>query len=220
MSKNSPQQPLLVDLYEQYLVDQNSAAFIKKVAEQYSVATLERLAGWGRRLSRRAAVLALGYLGDYESNAVLGMALTDRDRGVRTLAEQGIRNVWCRVGGQAQRQCLRAVVRLNNAKQYPDAIDRATALLHQSPWLAEAWYQRGLAHFHLANCEAALKDCHQALEINPYQFLAAARLGQCHLKLGHHQAALDSFRRALRLNPSMEDVRAQIVQLKRLLKDE
>ncbi len=220
MSNHSPQRPLLVELYEQYLLDKNSASLIKKVTEQYAVATLERLAELGRRTTRRAAIYALGLVGDYESNPVMGRALTDRDRGVRTLAEQGIQSVWRRIGGQTHRQRLRAIIRFNNTKQYHEAVDRATALIHTSPWMAETWNQRGLSHYQLGRYETALRDFHQALEINPYHFLAASRMGYCHLQLGARQAAMDAFRRALRLNPGMEDVRAQIAQLKRLLKEE
>ena len=50
--------------------------------------------------------------------AVLDRALTDRDRGVRTLAENGIRALWCRAGNDAQRQQLAIVIRTNAAGQY------------------------------------------------------------------------------------------------------
>lgn len=220
MSNTSRQGPLLVDFYERYLVDQDSAAFIKSTSGRYTVATLERLAIWGRRMSRRAAVLGLGFLADYESNSVLGRALCDRDRGVRTLAETAIRNVWRRVGAQSQRQLLGAIQRLNNTKRYDEAIAQATSLIHESPWLAEAWNQRGFASFHNGDFEAAIRDCHQALEINPYHFAAASGMGHSYLRQNNLIAALEAYRRALRLNPNLEDVRAQVVKLQRTIRED
>jgi tetratricopeptide (TPR) repeat protein len=190
------------------------------VARRYANATLERLAVNGDRTTRRAAVLALGYMGDYSSNTTVGRALVDRDRGVRTIAENSIRDLWCRIGSRAQRQALRNVIRMNHSKKYHEAVELATELIHESPWIAEAWCQRGTAHYHLQNYDQAIRDCHQALEINPYHFAAAAGMGQCYLLLEDRVAALEAFRRALRLNPGMEEVRAQVVQLQRSLKDE
>ncbi len=220
MNHDSSQNPLIVELYEAYLVDQVSADFVKGVSQRYTIATLERLARQGRRTARRGAVLGLSFLGDYESNATLGHALIDRDRSVRTLAENGIQSVWFRVGSENQRQVLRTISRLNRSKQYDEAMQEATDLIHQSPWLAEAWNQRGLAYSHKGDFASSIRDRHQALEINPYHFVAAAGMGSCYLRQENRIAALESFRRALRLNPSMEDVRVHVVRLQRSLKEE
>jgi tetratricopeptide (TPR) repeat protein len=77
-----------------------------------------------------------------------------------------------------------------------------------------------MAHYHLGQYDAAIRDCHQALEINPYHFTAAAGMGQCHLLQDNPVAALEAFRRALRLNPGLEQVRAQVVRLQRSLKQD
>ncbi|MEN1681075.1 MAG: tetratricopeptide repeat protein [Planctomycetota bacterium] len=212
--------PAIVGFYSRYLDDQDSAQFIKNVARRYTCATLERLARFGGRNARRASVLALGYMGDYTSNAVLGKALVDRDRGVRTIAENGIRDLWCRAGSREQRLTLRNIVRLNQAKQSEEATRLATELIHESPWIAEAWCQRGTGYYQLGEYDAAIRDCHQALEINPYHFIASAGMGQCYLLIENPVAALESFRRALRLNPSMEEVRAHVIRLQRTIRGE
>ncbi|WP_197529765.1 tetratricopeptide repeat protein [Botrimarina mediterranea] len=220
MEDRSLQPPLIVAAYARYLSDQDSATFIRDVARHYTCPTLERLAQMSDRSGRRAAVLALGFMGDYNSNAVVGRALTDRDRGVRTIAENAIQDLWVRVGSREQRLTLRCVIRLNQTKRYDDAIQMATELIHESPWIAEAWRQRGAAHYNLAQYEAAIRNCHQALEINPYHFAAATGIGQSYLFQDNPVAALDSFRRALRLNPGLEDVRAQVIKLQRSIRDE
>ncbi|WP_146570605.1 tetratricopeptide repeat protein [Botrimarina hoheduenensis] len=220
MEDHSLRSPLIVAAYEGYLTNQDSAAFVQIVAKRYTCATLERLALMGDRAARRGAVLAIGFMGDYAANSTLGRALTDRDRAVRTLAENGIRELWTRVGSREQRLTLRNVVRLNQARRYEDAISLSTELIHDSPWIAEAWCQRGTAHYHLSQYEAAVRNCHQALEINPYHFTAAVGMGQCYLMQDNPMAALESFRRALRLNPGLEEVRAHVIQLQRTIRDE
>lgn len=219
MSTDAFRTPILVEYYRQFLADQDSAAFVKSVAQLYMPATLERVSTCGERMARRAAVLSLGYLGEYDSNSTLGRALVDCDRGVRALAESAIRNLWMRVGTQKQRKQLRAIARHNQAKQYEQALELATRLIHESPWVAEAWCQRGTSYFHLGMYDAAIRDCHQALEINPYHFTAAAGMGQCYMLQNNPVASLESFRRALRLNPSMEEVRAQVIRLQRAFKN-
>ncbi len=218
MSQQQPTVPLLRKSFEDFLDHQNEEWFVHSIGDRYLPGTLERLVVAGDRVTRRAAVLSLGYLAEYDSNRALGCALVDRDRGVRTLAETAIRNVWRRAGTQEQRALLSDVVQSNEAGDYEQAVAKATRLIHESPWIAEAWCQRGTASYHLGKFEAAIGDCRQTLEINPYQFLAAAGIGQCYLRQNNAPAALEAFRRALRLNPNMEEVRARVIQLQKSLK--
>jgi tetratricopeptide (TPR) repeat protein len=211
---------LINEMYEQYLRGQDQSAFAKAVIEKYEVPTLERLASSGERLTRRAAVFALGLLGDYESNGVVGRALNDSDRGVRTLADHAIRVLWVRCGGPTERKKLNHVVRLNAAQRYEEAIAAANGLVERAPWMSEAWNQRAVAYYSTARYHEAINDCVQALELNPYHFGAAAGMGQCYLQMGDRPAALETFRRALRLNPGLEGVRAQVVYLQRTLKEQ
>jgi len=213
----SRRDPLLLTLYEEFLESEDTAEFVRRASQSYDSGSLERLVGHAYRKVRRAAVFALGFLADYSANHVLGRALHDEDRTVRLLAEDAIRNVWNRVGNNEQRRALEAIYRLNSAKQYREARRRATQLTKETPWLAEAWNQRARAWFALSRYAEAIRDCHQALELNPYHFVAAARMGQAYLRLGNQVSALESFRRALRLNPNLEDVRAQVERLARLI---
>ena len=48
----------------------------------------------------------------------------------------------------------------------------------------------------------------------------AAGMGKSYMRLGNRVAALESYRRALRLNPGMDDVRAQVIHLQRILQEE
>jgi len=219
MSQDFPQRPLLAYHYERYLVDQNVNAYIRSVTSSYAVGSLERVVLAGDRTARRGAVLALSRLADYRSNAVLGRVLNDSDRGVRTLAENGIRRLWMRVGTPAQQRHLVAIREHLEEREHERATQLATAVVEDAPWIAQGWYFRGKAFFQMEQYEAAIQDCHQALEVNAYHFLAASVMGQAYQLLDNPVAALESFRRALRLNPSMEEVRSQVIHLQRTLKE-
>jgi tetratricopeptide (TPR) repeat protein len=217
--KTNRHHPLLDRFYLHYLDNEDSAAFITATSRHYTLATLERLALQGQRLTRRGAVLAVGFLGDYASNGVLGRALHDSDRVVRVLAENGIFELWCRDGSEAQRREVRIILRLNNAYQFEEARDRADRLLEQAPAFAEIWNQRAISYFRQGHYEEAASDCRQAMELNPYHFGAAVGIAHCYLETGEGFAALKWFRRALDLNPNLDAVRGQIEFLQRALEE-
>jgi len=210
--------PALHGYYHNYLESQDAVRFSRQVAHHYSVGTLERLAVQGDRMARRAAVLAIGLLGDFNANATLGRALHDDDRGVRMLAESGIRQLWCRIGTTELRTELEAVIELTTTGRFDEAIEQASRLIEQAPWISEGWNQRALALFGMGRFSESIHDCTQALETNPYHFGAATGMGQCHMKLRNRPQALECFRRALRLNPNLEGVRAHVLYLQRTLK--
>ncbi len=219
MSTNHVRKPLIAQLYEAFLENADAVGFVDRVRRHYGAGTLERLASHAQREVRRAAVFALGHVAEYAANHTLGRAMLDEDRTVRTLAEAAIRKVWLRVGTDQQRRALALIVRLNAARQYREAARHATALLDEAPHLAEAWNQRATALFHQEKCAKAIRDCHEALEINPYHFVAATTMGQAYMDLDSYVSALESFRRALRLNPGLEGVRVQVVRLARLVEE-
>ncbi|MCA9119029.1 MAG: tetratricopeptide repeat protein [Planctomycetaceae bacterium] len=217
MGAPTPRQPSLDSLYQRYLNHEDSATFISAVASTYTIGTIERLAEFGQFTSRRAATMALGFLGDYRSNDVMGRRLSDKDRGVRMLAENSIRELWYRDGNETQRKTLQVIIRLNNAEQAGTATRLASELIDEAPFFAEAWSQRAIAHFQRGRFDDSANDCFQTLELNPYHFASAVGMGHCYLELNEPQPALDCFRRALKLNPGLEDVRAQVTYLERAL---
>jgi Flp pilus assembly protein TadD len=217
--KTKSRHPLIDRLYLRYLDDEDSAGFITAVSRSYAVETLERLAASGQRLTRRGAVLALGFLGEYPSSQVLARRLHDSDRVVRVLAEHGIVDLWCRDGTESQRQVLDMIIRLNNVHQFNDALSLATNLTQQMPTFAEAWNQRAIASFRLGRFEEAAEDCRQTLQLNPYHFAAAVGLAHCHLELGEGFAALDGFRHSFDLNPNLDGIKGQIEFLEQALEE-
>jgi tetratricopeptide (TPR) repeat protein len=209
--------PALERMYHRYLETEDTAAFIKAVSERYLISTLGRLAFGGNHVARRAAAMAVGFLGDYAHNAILGRALTDRDRGVRLLADSGIRQLWRRDGNIAQRQKLARICRMNQNDEYGNCVQAATDLIDEAAHIAEAWNQRGVAYFGLRRFDDAANDCHQTLELNPYHFGACIGMAHCYMQLDEPIAALECFRRALALNPDLEEIRGQIGVIERAL---
>ena len=214
---NDPRRTAIERLYHRYLETENTAAFVKAVSERYLLSTLERLATGGGHVLRRAATMAVGFLGDYSHNSILGRALNDDDRGVRLLADSGIRQLWRRDGNRSQQERMGRLCRLNQNDQYSEAIREATALIDEAAHFAEAWNQRAVAQFAQKRYEEAANDCHQTLELNAYHFGAAVGMAHCYLQLDEPFAALENFRRALALNPDLEDVRGHVDLLERTL---
>jgi tetratricopeptide (TPR) repeat protein len=214
---DSVRQPRLLTFYRDYLDRPDGSAFGSRVADFYTVGTLQRLAEHPVREMRRAAILALGCLGEYDMNPTLGAALLDEDRTVRILAENGIRQVWTRAAAGKDRVVLETIIRLNASRHFDKVVRMAGDLITRAPACAEAWNQRAYAHHALGHYTASLRDCQEALEINPYHFIAAVGMGRAYLELGNTLAALESFRRALRLNPDLDGVRAQADRLARMV---
>jgi len=212
--------PRLILFYAKYLDNQDTASFISNVSRFYTIGTLQRLTSSDRGESRRAAALALGFLGDIETNRTFAKLLCDKDKTVRLLAENGIRAIWTRAGSDANRQMLRNVLRLTVAKQYEEAVAKATELISLAPRFAEAWNQRAIAHFALHQYQFALEDGLKALKLNRYHFAAAAGIGHAHLFLGNVTETIRYFQLALEINPNLETIRESLSKLVQKLKEE
>ena len=217
VSRETTPRPALEAYYARFLQNENTAEFIRTVSQRYTLPSLVRLIACGNYVSRRAAAFAITFLGDYSHNAVLGEALRDSDRGVRMLADNGIRQLWRRDGNAAQQRRLAELMRMNTSCLYEECLPAVSDFIEEAPWFSEAWNQRAIARFALEQFEESANDCHQALELNPYHFPAAVGMAHSYLEMEDPFAALECFRRALMLNPDLEEVRVQISYLERTL---
>jgi len=217
MSENKTRSTLLERYYLQYLADENSADFIAAVSREYHIGTLERLYHIGDRNARRASILSIGFLGDFGCNEIMGLALTDNDRGVRMLADHGIREIWSRQGSMAEQSEIQLLYRLNDRDCFEEVVVIANHLLHHNCKLAEAWNQRAIALCAMGDFEGAVEDCRETLNCNRFHFPAAMGLAHCCLELEEPYAALDGFRLALKINPDLDLVRQQVLQLEQSL---
>ena len=217
MSEQALRYSKLEKYFQYFLADEDSARFIQQVSESYSLGTLEKLADVGGRLTRRASILAIGFLGDFEQNETIGLALADSDRGVRLLADHNIRRIWQRQGEFWQRSALAQLEWLNTGRQSYEVIEQATRLLQENGQLGEAWSQRAIAYASLGEFESAISDCRETLNCNRYHFPAAIGMGHCCLEMDDGFAALECFRLAININPDLAHLRSQIRQLEQTL---
>jgi len=217
VSRDSIPRPALELCYARFLEDENTAEFIRAVSQRYTLPSLVRLITSGNYVSRRAAAFAITFLGDYSHNGVLGEALHDPDRGVRMLADNGIRQLWRRDGNAPLQRRLAELTRMNVSSLYEECLEAVDEFIDESPWFAEAWNQRAIARFALEQFEESANDCHQCLELNAYHFPAAVGMAHSYLEMEDPFAALECFRRALKINPDLEEVRVQINYLERTL---
>jgi tetratricopeptide (TPR) repeat protein len=192
--------------------------FKKKVIGRYNEGTLHRLLGSNDNRTRRAAVLALGLLGNMkDSNPAVAAMLDDEDPGVRQLAIDALWSMWFRADSEANSQELQRLLELDDREKKRDALD---ALIERAPHFAEAYNQRAIWFFQGEEWQKSIADCDRVLKLNPYHFGAAAGMARCYLELGKHRAALKAFRTALRINPNMEEVVDAIRALESALGEE
>lgn len=213
LSTNVFSETRLGTYYHEYLKTQDTACFIEQVRQSYTQGTLLRLASCAYPLSRRASVLALTYLGDYEANDVFGRLLHDNDQTVRLLADIGIKSLWPRVGKASQRSRVREVMALNAAEMYHDAVRKGNELVDEFPEFAEAINQRGIAYFGLKMFDESISDSSLTLDLNPFHFGAAVGMGQAYLHKKEFLPAIDCFELALEINPALTELRKTIVKI-------
>lgn len=204
---------LLVEYYETFRRDGKADEFRRSVSARYSEATLARLLRIGGVQARRAAVLALGLVGGFESNAAVAGALQDKDPTVRNLADNALWSIWFRADTPENNKALDHVQDLILRDRFSEAVAAATALITRAPDFAEAYNQRAIALFRQGRFAASIADCRAVVARNPYHTGALSGLGQCQLQVGQIEEALDTFRKALKVQPYNESLRQVIAEL-------
>lgn len=217
-SRLNPKSQLL-KAYQAYLEEGNTAAFVAALATKYSQGTLLRLAESPEVVTRRAAAMSLGLIGDTACNGVLGRLLSDGDRKVRLVADDSMKAVWSRAGYPRMRQRLNQLSRLLDCSRFEQATEVADAMIAEGCEIPEAYTQRGLARFYLDDGQGAIDDCHRALDLNPYHYVAWIGIGHVYLENADPLQALSSFRQALCLYPDIEVIRCQVKRLEKAFQE-
>jgi tetratricopeptide (TPR) repeat protein len=209
----------LLKAYHDYLESSDTAQFVAGVARNYTNATLVTILDRCDILHRRAAALALGFLGDITCQESLGNALSSQDRRLRLVSDDSLRALWARDGSEEQRLMLDKIIRTNECDLFEEAVALCDQLLERAPKYVEAYNQRALALFHLRDFDRSINDCRQVLKLSRHHYGAWIGLGHCLLENGDVWGALDSFRMALSIYPDLEPVRLQIRTLERSLQE-
>ncbi|MBP3693367.1 MAG: tetratricopeptide repeat protein [Thermoguttaceae bacterium] len=197
--------PVLLDIYQRYLLQANMSDFKSEVSRCYTAGTLERLVSHSDASVRRAAVLALGSTGEMSSVRILVSALRDADRTVAILAENALHSIWNRAGDESDQRMLQNLSRMVSSGEAAMAVTFASLQLEKTPRFAEIWFQRASAWFELGEYEYAREDLETVLDLNPFHFDAYVLLGYVHMETGRTVQALRAFRNALDINPGLKN---------------
>ena len=219
MENSSTKVSRLLKAYQDYLESSDTALFVASVARNYMVPTLIAILNRCDILHRRAAALALGFLGDITCQESLGAALCSSDRRLRLVADDSLRAIWARDASDEQRSNLDKIIRLNECDLFEESVALCDQLIDGAPRYLEAYNQRALALFHLRDFDRSIDDCRRVLKISRYHYGAWIGMGHCLLENGDVWGALDSFRMALSIYPDLEPVRLQIRNLERSLQE-
>lgn len=209
----------LLKAYQDYLESSDTAQFVACIAKNYTNATLVTILDRCDVLQRRAAALALGFLGDITCQDSLGVALCSGDRRLRLVADDTLRALWARDASDEQRAMLDKIIRFNECDLFEESVALCDQLLENAPKYLEAYNQRALALFHLRDFERSIDDCRRVLKLSRFHYGAWIGMGHCLLENGDVWGALDSFRMALSIYPDLEPVRLQIRTLERSLQE-
>lgn len=191
--------------------------FRAEVKDRYNEGTLQRLLNSTDARTRRAAILAIGLIGTYDSNAAVAELLHDEDPLVQRFASDALWELWFRGGTPDQNWSLQQAVRKPDLKAARASLD---ALIARAPQFAEAYNQRAVWFFKAGEFGRAVRDCETVLRLNPHHFGAAAGMGQCYLKMKKPRAALRAFRQAVAINPTFDHLHDTIRALEQALEKE
>lgn len=205
----------LVNWYREFLDNGKSAAFVSCISTRYNCATLVRLTKSTDYESRRAAVLALGMLGDRSALKAIGSCLRDDDRCVRLVAEIAFSDLCRREYGDSARRELEIARRHLDGERFEKAERILQGLVVAWPEFSEAWYLQSVVKFCQKDFVPSIGLARRAASFNPNHFASHALEAKAWLELGTPSRALASFRRSFSINPSQTMVQGYIDVLNR-----
>ena len=90
---------------------------------------------------------------------------------------------------------------LDRAKNYKDAVEAFNKSIELNPQNANAYGNRGVAHYKLGDNQQAINDYDKAIELNPQNAVAYYNRGAAYYALGNNQQAIRDRNEAIDLNP-------------------
>jgi len=168
---------------------------------------------------RRAAAVALAFVGDEACIGPLTRALHDDDWRVNDVAEHALWSIWFRAGNHAATEPFQQGLCYLNAEDYGRAIACFREASRLDPNFAEPHNQRGIAQFLNGEYPECIDACRRTIERMPCHFGAFAGMGHCHVQLGEIEPAVQCYRRALRINPRMPAVAQAVDRLQNTLNE-
>ena len=144
-----------------------------------------------------------------------------RDANNKITASQMERKIWA-IWRQAPNdtafQIMRRAQTAMDKRDFKSSIRLLDKLVAHAPKFAEAWNQRAIALYLVADYDASLRDINQTLALEPRHFGALSGLGLINLALGREYEALKVFEAALGIHPYLSGADTHIQELRDKLK--
>jgi tetratricopeptide (TPR) repeat protein len=166
---------------------------------------------------RAEAIAWIASHGTQADAPVLKERLTDDSPLVRTVAEQGLWELWSRSGDDGVDALLARGVGEMRAGDLDASITTFSAVIERKPDFAEGWNKRATARFLAGDFRRSLADCDEVMKRNPLHFGALAGYGQIYFQLEQYEKAIEYWRRALDVNPNMVGVEISIRATEQLI---
>lgn len=166
--------------------------------------------------AKKVALLALALIGPNCCVPELAIQLRDPDPMINQLAEHALWAIWFRGGKSAEVNHLVCQgAQALNQKEFNKAVDLFSEAIRTDPDFAEAYHQRGIAHYLLEEYEKSIGDCQRTIRRMPCHFGAWAGMGHGHAHLGQNSQAIECYEKALQINPHLSCVSEAIEELKK-----
>jgi tetratricopeptide (TPR) repeat protein len=166
---------------------------------------------------RAEAIAWIASHGTQADAPVLKERLTDDSPLVRTVAEQGLWELWSRSGDDGVDALLARGVGEMRAGDLDASIATFSAVIERKPDFAEGWNKRATARFLAGDFRRSLADCDEVMKRYPLHFGALAGYGQIYFQLEQYEKAIEYWRRALDVNPNMVGVEISIRATEQLI---
>ena len=109
---------------------------------------------------------------------------------------------WPRAWTAELREPLKEALDLHEAGKFKEAIAAYDKAIKANPNLAEAYFNRGNAHYDLGQNQQALKDYSEAIRLNPQDSEAYFNRANVYRRLKQDKPALNDYGAAIKLNPN------------------
>jgi tetratricopeptide (TPR) repeat protein len=163
--------------------------------------------------ARKIAALTLSLIGDRSALRKLQTALKDPDPVLNQMVEHAMWSIWFRCGSPEANQLVARGSQSINERDCETALALFNEAIRISPRFAEAYNQRGIAHFLMDRYALSVEDCRRATTLMPCHFGAWAGMGHCYTQLGRLKRAMQCYQKAVEINPHMGEVRDTIAVL-------
>lgn len=217
MDENTVAGSRLLDLATPYLARRDRDGLAIALREAWSVPCLVLLLDQSDPVVVATAAICVGLIGHADSLPRLATLLHHADEQVVEAAEEAMWTISFRAGTPLEHQALWRIAESIRAGVSENVATLLKPLIRANRRFAEAFHQRGQAHYLDGAFSHALRDADRTIAINPYHFAAHALRANCLAAMHREKEALEAYRRVLQIHPRFYGARDAIHCLQRHL---